>query len=88
MTDAMKPPSAAGSDETVLLDCRGQLCPVPIIRLSKTLKSVEVGRLLKMIATDPGAEPDMKAWEKQTGNQIVSSLRDGKEFQFVVRRLK
>lgn len=77
-----------GNETATLVDCRGQLCPVPIIRLSKTVKSVPVGQLVKMIATDPGSDPDMKAWEKQTGNQIVSSSHEGKEFQFVVRRLK
>lgn len=79
---------SVGSDNAVVVDCRGQLCPVPIIKLSKAVKSVQVGQLVKMIATDPGSEPDMKAWEKQTGNSVVSSSRDGKEFTFVVRRIK
>lgn len=83
-TDAVTP----GNESATLLDCRGQLCPVPIIRLSKAVKSVQVGQLVKMLATDPGSDPDMKAWEKQTGHAIVSSSHDGKEFQFVVRRMK
>jgi tRNA 2-thiouridine synthesizing protein A len=77
-----------GGESAVLVDCRGQLCPVPIIKLSKAVKSVQVGQLVKMIATDPGSMPDMKAWEKQTGNVIVSSSHQGKEFEFVVRRTK
>lgn len=77
-----------GSESAVLLDCRGMLCPIPIIRLSKAVKALEVGSLVKMLATDPGSEPDMKAWEKQTGNSLVSSAREGSEFHFVVRRIR
>lgn len=87
MSDATKDVTS-GSESAVTVDCRGQLCPVPIIRLSKAVKGVEVGQLVTMIATDPGSEPDMKAWEKQTGNALVSTSRDGKEFHFVVRRMK
>ena len=61
-----------GNESAVLLDCRGMLCPVPIIRLSKAVKAAEIGQLVKLLATDPGSEPDLKAW-KQTGH--TSSLR-------------
>ncbi len=77
-----------GNESAVLLDCRGMLCPVPIIRLSKAVKAAEIGQLVKLLATDPGSEPDLKAWEKQTGHTLVSSERAGKEFHFVVRRAK
>lgn len=87
MTDATKTVTV-GDEDAVLVDSSGQLCPVPIIRLSKAVKAASVGQLIKLIATDPGSDPDMRAWEKQTGNTIVSSSREGKAFHFVVRRVK
>ena len=75
-----------GTESATLVDARGLLCPVPIIRLSKAVKAVEVGQLVKLLATDPGSEPDLKAWEKQTGHTLVSSDRQADEFHFVVRR--
>ena len=77
-----------GGESAALVDARGLLCPVPIIRLSKAVKAVEVGHLVKLLATDPGSEPDLKAWEKQTGHTLLSSERAGNEFHFVVRRVK
>ncbi len=75
-------------DESRVLDCRGLLCPVPIIRLSKAVKELPVGGRIRMMATDPGSEPDMRAWERQTGNRLLEATRDGKEFRFLVERAK
>jgi tRNA 2-thiouridine synthesizing protein A len=72
----------------VLVDARGLLCPVPIIRLSKAIKGVSVGGLVRLLATDPGSDPDVRAWEKQTGNELVSTAHQGKEFSFLLRRKK
>lgn len=72
----------------VLIDARGLLCPVPIIRLSKAVKGAPVGGLVRLLATDPGSDPDVRAWEKQTGNELVSTAHSGKEFSFLVRRVK
>ena len=72
----------------VLVDSRGTLCPVPIIRLSKAIKGVPVGGTVRLLATDPGSDPDVKAWEKQTGNELVSAAHEGKEFNFLLRRKK
>ena len=43
--------------------------------------------MLEILATDPGVEPDMKAWTKQTKNELVSIDRqDGGVFRVVVRK--
>lgn len=76
-----------GTSETVV-DARGLLCPVPIIRLSKAIKGVPVGALVRLLATDPGSDPDVRAWEKQTGQELVSTAHQGKEFSFLLRRRK
>ncbi len=70
------------------LDCKGLLCPVPIIRLSKAVKAVQVGDIIEMLATDPGSVPDMEAFQRQTGHEIVGRDRQGEVFRFLVRRTK
>jgi tRNA 2-thiouridine synthesizing protein A len=71
-----------------ILDCSGMLCPTPIIKTSKAIKEIEVGQLLKMIATDPGAPSDMEAWTRQTGHQMVDSHQEGDKYIFFFRRTK
>jgi tRNA 2-thiouridine synthesizing protein A len=74
--------------EDKVLDCSGMLCPVPVIKTSKAIKEIQVGQVLKMIATDPGAPPDMEAWARQTGNELLDSHKEGDKFIFYFRRVK
>ena len=74
--------------EDKLLDCSGLLCPMPVIKTSKTIKEMQVGQVLKMVATDPGAPADMEAWARQTGNELVDSHKEGEKFVFYLKRLK
>jgi len=71
-----------------VLDCTGTLCPLPVIKTSKAIKEIEVGQVLKMIATDPGAPPDMDAWSRQTGNELLDSHQEDGKFIFYFRRVK
>ena len=70
------------------LDCKGLLCPLPIIRLAKAIKSIQIGEAVEMLATDPGSVPDMEAYQKQTGHKILSSGQDKQVYRFLVQRTK
>ncbi len=71
-----------------VLDCSGMLCPVPVVKASKAIKELEVGQVLKMIATDPGAPPDMQAWTKNTGHEMLDSHQEGDKYIFFFRRTR
>ncbi len=71
-----------------VLDCTGLLCPIPVIKTSKTIKEVELGQVLKMIATDPGAPADMEAWARQTGHELLASETENDTFTFYFRRTR
>jgi tRNA 2-thiouridine synthesizing protein A len=71
-----------------VLDCSGMLCPLPVVKTSKAIKQIEVGQILQMIATDAGAPPDMEAWTRQTGHEMVNSYEEGGKYIFFFRRTK
>jgi len=50
------------------------------------MKLMETGQVLKMIATDPGAPPDMEAWSRQTGNELLRSMQEDDKFIFFFRK--
>jgi tRNA 2-thiouridine synthesizing protein A len=70
------------------LDCSGMLCPMPVVLTTKAIKELEVGQVLKMIATDPGAPPDMEAWSRQTGHEMLQSIEEEGTYIFHFRRTK
>lgn len=71
-----------------VLDCSGMLCPLPVVKTSKAIKQIEVGQILQMIATDPGAPPDMEAWTRQTGHEMTASYEEDGKYIFFFRRTK
>ncbi len=70
----------------LVLDCRGTLCPMPVIRLSQAIKKIGVGQVIEMLTTDPGSVPDMEAWSKQTGQALLRRNEREGVFTFYVRR--
>jgi tRNA 2-thiouridine synthesizing protein A len=70
------------------LDCTGLQCPLPVIKTAQTMKALEMGQVLELLATDPGVEPDIQAWTRRTGNELVSiEERDG-VFHVFLRRAR
>jgi tRNA 2-thiouridine synthesizing protein A len=70
------------------LDCRGQLCPAPIIALGRRLREVAVGEELAVAADDPAARHDVPAWCRMRAQEFVGerAAADGVPL-YVVRRL-
>ena len=65
------------------LDCRGMRCPRPIIEIARHIGSVELGQVVELLADDPATTPDLAAWCRMRGQELVSSTAP----RFVVRRL-
>jgi TusA-related sulfurtransferase len=65
------------------LDCRGMKCPQPIIELARRIGDVEEGALVELLADDPAAGPDLAAWCRMRGQDLVLSEPP----RFVVRKL-
>nr|WP_272954527.1 sulfurtransferase TusA family protein [Kribbella sandramycini] len=65
------------------MDCRGLLCPLPVIKLAKALPTVAVGDTVTVLADDPAAATDIAAWCRMRAQELVSAA----ENTYVVRRL-
>lgn len=68
------------------LDAKGLNCPLPILRAKKALSEMQSGQVLRILATDPGSTKDFTAFAKQTGNELLSTVDNGKEFEFYLKR--
>ena len=66
------------------LDCRGMLCPLPVIELGKRYAEVAVGGVVVVLADDVAARTDIPAWCRIRGQEFVGEESTGR---YVVRRL-
>ncbi|NTV23250.1 MAG: sulfurtransferase TusA family protein [Nanoarchaeota archaeon] len=60
------------------LDCKGLLCPMPIVKLGKQMKTMQPGQTLEILATDIGVESDIPAWCQSTKNEYIG-MKEPKE---------
>ena len=71
------------------LDCRGAVCPAPVIELARRIREVGTGELVGVVATDAAARYDVPAWCRMTGQEYVGEeAADDGVPRFVVRRLR
>jgi tRNA 2-thiouridine synthesizing protein A len=69
-----------------VLDSREVSCPLPIIQTAQAIAGLASGQTLLVMASDPGFEPDIRAWSSRTGNPLLSSERRGNELHVLLRK--
>ncbi|URZ18116.1 CoA-disulfide reductase [Clostridium felsineum] len=58
------------------LDACGLCCPGPLMQVKATIDELNVGKILKVTASDPGFFEDIKAWCKRTNNELLELNRE------------
>lgn len=71
------------------LDCRGMLCPRPVIELAKVIEQVPVGGTIAVASDDVAAATDVPAWCRMRGHEYLGAevAVDGVP-AYLVRRLR
>lgn len=77
---------ADDSTVAVTLDLKRLLCPLPVVKLAKAIKELEIGQVVEATATDPGVLADIPAWCKSTRNSLLAMEKRTDHFVFRVRR--
>ena len=70
------------------LDCKGLSCPMPILKLAKEIKNIEVGQVLELPGTDPGSKTDVPKWCEKTGNEFLEAIEESGVYKYYIRRVK
>ena len=72
--------------EDKVLDARGLLCPMPVVKAGKEIRGMQNGQVLKILATDRGAIADFPAWADDTGNELIEWHEESGTLVFFVRK--
>ncbi|MDH3215725.1 MAG: sulfurtransferase TusA family protein [Candidatus Krumholzibacteria bacterium] len=70
----------------IIVDARGLFCPMPIIKTSEAICSLDGGAVVEVITDDPAIEFDMPAWCQSHGHTIESVSIEGKVWRYFVRK--
>lgn len=68
------------------IDACGLNCPLPLLRLKKTLKDMNSGEIVRVLATDPAAHLDFGVFSEQTGNVILEFAKETDKQIFYIKK--
>jgi tRNA 2-thiouridine synthesizing protein A len=68
-----------------VLDLKGLPCPMPVVKMSQEIGSVNVGDIIEVHTTDPGSLSDFPAWAETSGNEVVDT-EQGEFIKIFVKR--
>lgn len=72
--------------DPIHLDARGLLCPLPVLKARKHLKSLPQGSELHLLADDPAAIVDVPHYCAESGNALLSQSDAGDAQLYVIRK--
>jgi tRNA 2-thiouridine synthesizing protein A len=69
-----------------LLDLKGLSCPLPVLRANRALRGMKPGEKLRVLATDPAAAADFRAFCRETGHALLAMSEEAGVLSFLIRR--
>ena len=69
-----------------ILDATGLLCPLPVLKARKRLKSMGAGQVLKVLADDPAAIVDVPHFCAEAGHALLAQGDEGPAQTYLIRK--
>jgi len=73
---------------TATLDATGLSCPLPVVKARLEIEKLQVGDVLRVLATDPGSLADFDNWTKMSGHELLDSHQDEGTYTYLIRKGK
>ncbi len=68
------------------IDTAGLLCPLPVLKARKRLKSLAPGAVLRLTATDPAAVIDVPHFCAEAGHDLIGTEEAGEAMIYLIRK--
>ncbi|SLN62568.1 Sulfurtransferase TusA [Roseovarius litorisediminis] len=73
-------------DSVETIDATGLLCPLPVLKLRKRLKSLAPGDCIEMLADDPAAIVDVPHFCTEAGHELLAATEKSGVQVYIVRK--
>lgn len=71
----------------MVVDARGKSCPMPIVLVSKAIRTLPIGSVVVVQADDRAFPKDIEAWCRKTGHILLSLAEKTGAFEAEIRRV-
>jgi TusA-related sulfurtransferase len=91
MTDKSVPENFDLSDADLLtwdelLDASGLNCPLPLLKTKQSLNKMDIGQVLKVIATDAGSWRDIQVFAKNSTHELLNARQNEGQYCYWIRK--
>lgn len=68
------------------VDCKGMLCPHPILEIAKRMRQLQSGQVVELLATDPNTKKDIPTWVQKTGSKLLDIDEKDNTIRFYIQK--
>ncbi len=76
----------AMTKKTKLINLMGLRCPLPVLKISKKIKEIKTGEIIKVKVDDPKAEEDISELNKQIKIKIIKKIKHSDFMLFEIEK--
>ena len=70
-----------------VIDTRGLMCPLPVLRLARVLRGTDVGTIVTLWADDPIAVIDVPHFCVEAGHELMAQRDEGPHQVYTIKRM-
>lgn len=70
----------------ILVDCQGEVCPVPLVEARKALRKAAAGDIVEVVGTHPSSKKEIPMAVKTLGLELLDVREDGGIWRIRIRR--
>ena len=74
------------NESVAVLDVKGLLCPMPLLKTKKALKDIPPGGLLRVYATDPGSVKDFQVFSLHSRHTLLETKESDGVFSYLLQK--
>ena len=69
-----------------VLDVKGQRCPRPLLMTKQTLKTMQPGQVLQVIADDISTKLTFHSFLERSGDELLDEHQDGMVIHYYIKK--
>ena len=70
----------------VIVDTKGMICPMPVLRAKKAIDSLQSGQVLGLLSIDAGTESDILLLVERLGLELLETNENSGVVEFFIRK--
>ncbi len=72
--------------ENIIIDVRGETCPIPLIELRKAIRGAQPGDVIEVLGTHPASQKEIPMAAEALGSELLAVEGTSTDWTIRIRR--